>query len=87
MVHPWPAEGQPVCLELGPEGKAQPVQVLTEEVGPDQTLSWDTARGRRYLLLRHQDDLEAWKITKEIPERRLAPRTLKQATLGRERLY
>ena len=87
IVHPWPTEGQPVCLELGSEGQTQPVVVKTEVEGPDQILIFNTAVASRYLLLRRPNDLETWKITKEIPERRLGPRTLKQATLGRERLY
>ena len=87
VVHPWPAEGQPVCLELAPEGPNQPVKLSEQAVGPDRILHWETVAGRRYLLIRSEAEIQTWKATKETPERRLAPRMLKQAKLGRERMF
>jgi hypothetical protein len=56
-------------------------------VGAERILRWETVAGRRYLLVRRETDLKGWNVVRETPERRLTPRTLKQATLGRARLF
>jgi len=81
------SEGQPVCLKMTPEGPNQQVKLSEEVVGADRILPWETVAGRRYLLVPSEADLSTWKVTQGTPERRLAARTLKQATLGRERLF
>jgi hypothetical protein len=63
------------------------VEFSEEVVGAERILRWETVAGRRYLLVRREADLQDWNVAKETPERRLAPRTLKQAKLGRERLF
>jgi alpha-L-fucosidase 2 len=87
IVHPWPSEGPPVCLEVTPQGPSQQWKLSEEVVGPDRVFHWDTVAGHRYLLVRSEADLQTWKVTYDTPERRPAPRTLKQAKLGRERLF
>jgi len=87
VVNPWPADVGSVCLDVTTRDANQPVQVSEATVGPDRILHWPTAAGHRYLLLPRETDLQAWKIISETPERRLAPRTLKQAALGRVRLF
>src|SRR5208282_2820026 len=87
IVHPWPSEGQPVCLEVPPEAPNLQANLSEVVVGTERILHWETVAGHRYLLVRSEADLQTWKATKEIPERRIVPRTLKQATLGRERLF
>ena len=87
LHHPWPAEGQAVCLEVTPGSPAQRVALSEKVVGAEHILHWQTIAGRRYLLVRRETDLQTWNVAEETPERRLTPRTLKQATLGRERLF
>ena len=87
ILHPWPVEGQPVCLEMTPDGAHHPVQLSDDVAGAERILLWETIAGRRYLLVRREADVEAWKVVKETPERRSAPRSLKQAKLGRERMF
>ena len=61
---------------------------LSEEVASaERILHRETVAGRRYLLVRREADLQIWNVAKETPERRLAPRTLKQAVLGRDRFF
>ncbi|MBZ5561857.1 MAG: DUF5703 domain-containing protein [Acidobacteriia bacterium] len=85
--HPWPAQGLPVCLDVTPGSSNQSVKLSEEVVGAERILLWETVASRRYLLVRTETDLQSWKAIKETPERRLTPRTLKQAKLGRERLF
>ena len=87
VVHPWPSEGQPLCLEVTPEGAYQQAKLSEVVVGTERILHCETVVGRRYLLVRNESDLQTWRETKETPERRLVPRTLKQAKLGRDRLF
>jgi len=85
--HPWPSEGMPVCLDVTPGSSNQGMQLAEEVVGAERVLRWETVAGRRYLLVRRETDLKGWNVVRETPERRLTPRTLKQATLGRGRLF
>ncbi len=85
--HPWPAEGQPVCLDVTAGTANQRVEFSAEVAGGEQILHWKTVAGRRYLLVRRETDFQTWKVVRETAERRLAPRNLKQAKLGRERLF
>jgi hypothetical protein len=87
IVHPWPSEGRPVCREVTPKGASQQIELSETAAGEDRILGWETVAGHRYLLVSRMTDPQAWKVNKEPPERRLAPRTLKQAILGRERLF
>jgi hypothetical protein len=87
ILHPWPSEGQPVCLEVTPGGPNQRVKFSQEVVGAERILRWEAVAGRRYLLVRREADLQDWNVARETPERRLAPRNLKQAKLGRDRLF
>ena len=87
ILHPWPSEGRPVCLEVTLGGPNPRVKFSEEVVGAERILHWETVAGRRYLLVRSEADLQNWNVVKETPERRLSPRTLKQAKLGRERLF
>jgi hypothetical protein len=50
-------------------------------------LQFNTAAGRRYLLLRDRRELDKWKTAMLSPEKRTAPRELKRSKLGRERLF
>ena len=87
ILHPWPAEGQPVCLGTTPDGTHHQVQLSEETAGAERFLIWETIAGRHYLLVRRETDVETWRVVKESPERRTAPRSLKQAKLGRERMF
>jgi hypothetical protein len=87
IVHPWPSEGQPLCLELTPEGASRQVNWSEVVVGTERILHGEMVVGRRYLLVRSESDLQTWRTTQETPERRFFPRSLKQAKLGRDRLF
>ena len=69
------------------DGAHQRVQLSEETGGAERFLVRETIAGRHYLLVRREADVATWKVAKESPERRTAPRSLKQAKLGRERLF
>jgi hypothetical protein len=87
ITHPWPSEGLPVCLDVKSGNPHRPVKLVEKEVDAERVLHWETVAGHRYLLVRCEADLKTWDVAKETPERRHAQRTLKQANLGRERLF
>lgn len=86
LVHPWPAESA-ACVDVTAGSSPGAVALAEEQAGADRILRWETETGRRYLLAPAQTALENWKVVGVKPERRTAPRRLKQAVLGRERLY
>lgn len=87
LVHPWPAGGPIVCLDMTTGNKPKRTALSEQSVGPDQVLRWETVAGHRYLLLRNEAMLEHWHVIKNTPLPRAEPRRLKGAILGRERLY
>jgi len=87
IQHPWPSDETFVCFDMTPGSPIQRVKYVEEKTGVERVLRWETAAGRRYLLVRRETDLKTWKVARETPERRRAPRNLKQAKLGRERMF
>lgn len=86
LVHPWPAESA-ACVDVSAGSSPGAIVLAEDRTGPDRVLRWETAAGHRYLLAPAQSALESWKVVGVSPERRTAPRRLKQAVLGRDRLY
>lgn len=87
IQHPWPSEGMLVCLDVTTGSPPQRVKISELASGAGRVLHWETVAGRRYLLVRREADLKTWRVTRQIPEPRRAPRNLKQAKLGRDRLF
>lgn len=85
LAHPWPADGGIVCLDV--TSSNQPVALSEERAAAERVLRWETVASHRYVLVRHVSALERWKGVRVTPVRRSTPRNLKQAKLGRERLY
>jgi len=79
IEHPWPQEPL-VCVEAN--GRRVPL-----DGGGSKVVEFAAQAGVRYLLLRNEDELASWRLGRISPERRAEPRKLKQAILGRERLY
>ena len=78
IERPWSGEGL-VCLDVGG------ARMRLDGDGP--IVEFPTEAGSRYLLLRNEADLGRWRTIGLRPERRMAPRKLKRAILGREKLY
>ncbi len=87
VVHPWPGEEMIACFDLTSPSGEQPIRLSDEARGADRILGWETVAGHRYLLARQGTDLQNWEVARETPTRQQGPRTLKQAILGRERLF
>ncbi len=87
IQHPWPSEGMLVCLDVTTGSPPQRVKISELASGAGRVLHWETVAGRRYLLVRREADLKTWRVTRQIPEPRRAPRNLKQAKLCRDRLF
>jgi hypothetical protein len=79
LEHPWPAD-RIACLDLA--GGEVRMKASSEGI-----LAWETSAGRRYLLLRDPAAMKDWKVARISPKPQSGPRKLKQATLGRERLF
>jgi alpha-L-fucosidase 2 len=87
LVHPWPADGPIVCLDVMAGEEPKRVPLAEQSVGLDQVVSWETLIGHRYLLLRNETLLGRWNVMRDTPSPRSEPRRMKGAILGRERLY
>jgi hypothetical protein len=86
LVRPWGEESPVVCLDIT-AGRDQPVPLTVETILADQVLVWRAEAGHRYLVLRDGALLANWKVVRQTPARRTGPRHLKDAILGRDRLY
>ena len=78
VERPW--QGAIACIDMN-TGAA----VAWNERGGD--LQFSTSAGHRYLLVRDAAEIRNWNTVPVVPERRLEPRQLKAAKLGRERLF
>ncbi|MEN6607567.1 MAG: glycoside hydrolase family 95-like protein [Bryobacteraceae bacterium] len=87
LVHPWPSEHSITCVDVAPGNKAQSVHLSEQTIASDRVISWQTVAGRRYLLIRDEATLARWQVVGLAPQPNRAPRRLKQAILGRERLF
>jgi hypothetical protein len=76
-----------VCLDVTTGVPPQQVKISEAVAGTGRVLQWETVAGRRYLLVRREADLKTWRVVRQTPEPRRAPRNLKQAKLGRDRLF
>jgi hypothetical protein len=79
VEHPWPKEPL-VCLD------ARGRKVETRAQSGD-SIEFSTRAGARYLLVRDEKEFAGWHQARITPKRQTGPRKLKQAILGRERLY
>lgn len=74
VEHPWPGEDLAV-LDLTSES---PTSVRFN----DDSLSFETSSGHRYLMVRNEGDLTEWEVSREDPQPRSTPRALGNAKLG-----
>ena len=78
LVRPW--SGPVVCRDMTAGGAVE----FHEAAGE---VRFNTVTGRRYLLLRDAAELQQWQVVEQRPERATGARRLKNAQLGRERLF
>jgi len=78
LVRPW--TGPIVCRDMTTSAAHEFHEVAGE-------VRFQTVAGRRYLLLRDAAELQRWQVEEQSPEPASGARHLKNAQLGRERLF
>jgi hypothetical protein len=79
VEHPWPKDPL-VCLDA----RGRKVETRAQS---GNSIEFSTRPGARYLLVRDEKEFAGWHQARITPKRQTGPRKLKQAILGRERLY